>query len=312
MTTITLPFGRQFSAVKSSIENFFLKPASPRPLAIFRIGLSLVLLWQAWFMRKNFLDFFASSGFLQAEVSSRFADPLAPSLEWLFNPLMALGLNEHTILYGFGILYVASLVFVLFGLFTRWWAAIAWALHWTFLNTGFSGMYGADMYAHFFLFYLMWIPAGHALSLDRFFNRVSGEPTFYARLGLRALQLHMAISYFTSGIEKATGVQWWNGEVMWIALNTPGYAVMDFHWLARVPALPMVGGWIVLAIEIFYCVMVWPKKTRAFWVALTCLMHLGIAVFLNLPIFGLLMCVPTFSLFAFSAEPRARQRSYVG
>lgn len=282
-----------FSRFRNFTDSFFFKPASARPLAILRIGLSLVLLLQAFLMHHSFLNIFGNSGFVQREVSSKLNDPLAPSLNWFIDFFLKLGILENMTLISFGLLYVISLIFLCCGYFTRLSAFFAWFLHWSLINTGYSGSYGADMYAHFFLFYLIFIP-----------SRDLGKPSFEARLSLRVLQLHMCISYLMSGLEKASGAQWWNGEVLWRALNTPGYSLIDFHWLAQVPFLPMIGGWIVLAIEILYFIMVWPKKTRLFWVTVTCLMHIGIAIFLRLHIFGILMCIPTFALFAVSSDPK--------
>lgn len=284
-----------FSRLKDFIGSFFFKPASARPLAILRLGLSIVLLLQAFLMHRSFLNIFGNAGFVQREVSSKLNDPLAPSLNWLIDLFLNFGISENIALISIGFLYVTSLIFLFGGYFTHISAFFAWLLHWSFINTGYSGSYGADMYAHFFLFYLIFIP-----STDL------GKLSFEARLSLRVLQLHMCISYLLSGLEKASGEQWWNGEILWRALNTPGYSLIDFHWLAQVPFLPMVGGWIVLAIEILYCIMVWPRKTRFFWVFATCLMHIGIAIFLRLHIFGILMCIPTIALFAMPCEPNSK------
>ncbi len=295
-----------------NIEHFFFKPAYAGPLAIFRMGVALVLLWQVILMRKSFLYFFSHFGFVQSDISSQLADSGVPRFDWIISYFSQMGFGESGILSFLGILYITSLLFLLSGLFTRHAAFLAWFLHWSFTNTGYSGSYGADMYAHFFLFYLIWLPSHEAWSLDVLLGRIGSRPSYQARLGLRIVQLHMCISYLVSGLEKATGELWYNGEIIWRALNTPGYTITDFSWLANVPALAMVIGWGVLIIEIFYCIFVWPKKTRMCWVVATCSLHLGIAVFLKLPVFGVLMCVPTFALFGFSSEPKeARGGSYL-
>lgn len=291
------------SGLSDRIYSFFFQPASARPLAVLRIGLSAILIVQSFLMHKSFLFFFARTGLVQGEISSTLNDPSVPRLNWLIELLSHGGLSENMCLVGLGFLYVFSLFFLMCGLCTRWSAFLAWFLNWSFMNTGYSGSYGADMYAHFLLFYLIWIPCGQNYSLDRIFKRVSGQASYQARLGLRVVQLHMCVSYLASGLEKATGPGWWNGEVLWSALNTPGYSIVDLHWLAHFPFLPRVGGWIVLAIEIFYCFLVWPPKTRSWWVFATCLLHVGIAIFLKLPVFGILMCIPTLALFGLSAEP---------
>jgi hypothetical protein len=287
---------------RQSFTGFFLNPASPTPLAAFRIGISAVLLLQAWLLHDTWLDFSASTGIVQRSIADQIIDPARAHLNGLIEFAAARGVSELTVLTAAGLLYIASLFFLLFGFYTRTAAVMAWWLNWTLNNTGFSGAYGADMYAHIFLFYLIFIPAGASYSLDHYFKRETGESSWLARLGIRALQLHMCISYLASGIEKATGEQWWNGEVIWRALNLPTYSSYDFHWMAQFPLIPMLLGWGTLVIEIFYCVAIWPRQTRWLWVLAVCLLHGGIVVFLRLPIFGLLMCVPTFTLFGLTAE----------
>lgn len=91
------------------------------------------------------------------------------------------------------------------------------------VSMGYTMTYGVDQYASVFLFYLMWIPAGAACSLDAAIGRTSQAPTAMARLGSRVLQLHLCLSYLASGIAKSAGVQWWNGELLWRALSLPVY-----------------------------------------------------------------------------------------
>lgn len=308
MTTITVSGLERARALTDFLNDFFFRPASPRPLAALRIGISSLLLWQAFLIHKSFFLFFATTGFVQKEVSKLLNDASAPSLSWAISFLGSSGVDEKSALAVLGFLYVMSLVFLLFGCFTRWSAFFAWFLHWSLQNTGYSGSYGADMYAHIFLFYCIWIPCGEAFSLDIFFKGASGQPSYQARLGVRVLQLHMCISYLASGLEKVISEQWRRGEVLWDALNSPIYSAYDFLWMAYFPFLPLVGSWIAMAVEILYCVMVWPRKIRFFWVLATCFLHIGIAIFLKLHVFGILMCIPTLALFAVSSESNKAQQ----
>ena len=59
-----------------------------------------------------------------------------------------------------------------------------------------------------------------------------------------------------------------------------------------------------LLVEIGYCVFIWPKATRKLWVASVVGLHLGIAIFLGLGLFGSMMCVLTFAVFGISSEPK--------
>jgi len=283
---------------------FFFTPAAARPLGALRVGLAAVLIAQAWLVRTEIFDLFAHGGVAQGELAQVFDVPGAPRIGWLSAWLAPRGVSEAACIYGVCGAYFASLVLLAVGFYTRLAAAAAWFLHWTLMNSAPATNYGADVYAHVFLFYLMWIPAGRAFSLDVALGRASPRPTPGARLGLRVLQLHLCLSYLVSGLEKAAGPQWWNGELLWRALSLPAYQQFDMSWLARFPWLARAGGLMTLAIEIGYFVFIWPRRTRKAWIAAVVALHLGIAVFLGLGVFGAIMCALTVAVFGFSPEPR--------
>jgi Vitamin K-dependent gamma-carboxylase len=288
----------------SEVETFFLKPASPAPLGALRIGVAMVLLGQAFLLRGSLLDFFARDGIVQGDLARYFSMPYTPRIS-LFVPLLAkVGMNETGCIYFICLGYGASLVCLLLGLRTQVASIGAFFLHWTLMNTNYTTAYGVDAYAHFTLFYLMLLPAGAAFSLDVASGRTRNEPTSIARLGIRILQLHLCVSYLSSGIEKAMGPQWWNGELLWRALSLPEYQVFDMSWLAHWPLLSKIGGWMTLAVELGYSIFIWPKPTRRPWVMAVVGLHLGIAIFLGLGSFGYMMCVLTACVFGVSAEPQ--------
>lgn len=285
-----------------SFRNFFLLPASARPLGVLRIGLSLILIIQAYLLRDSLLFFLSQNGIVQGELARYLSSPNAPRISWLVDALAPFYVSETTCIYGICGAYLLSLIFLGFGLFTRAAAIVSWFLHWTLVNTTHTTSYGFDLYAHVFLYYLMWIPSGDALSLDVALGRRSGEPSSAARLGLRLIQLHLCISYLLSGLEKAKGDQWWNGELLWRALSLPVYHQFDMSWLAYWPTLSRLGGWATLFFEIGYCVFIWPQITRRIWVPAIVVLHLGIAIFLGLDLFGGIMCLLTVAAFGVPSE----------
>ncbi len=172
------------------------------------------------------------------------------------------------------------------------------------MNSAAPLMYGVDQYAHIFLFYLIWVPAGNVISLDSRFFRASHGPTERARFGLRVMQIHMCIAYLASGLEKSTGRGWWDGNVLFRALSLPDYRLFDMNWLVSYPALAQLAGWGTLLIEIGYCVFMWPQRTRKLWLLAIVGLHFGIAVILGLHFFGAIMCVLNVALFGISPQPK--------
>jgi hypothetical protein len=141
------------------------------------------------------------------------------------------------------------------------------------------------------------MPVGASFSVDGWLRGAPAPPTAGTRLSMRAFQLHLCIIYLNSGVAKIRGEQWWNGEAIWRALMNPEFGVRDFSWLARAPAVPMVLGWSTLLIEAGYAFLIWPRRTRPWWVAATVALHLGIGVTMGLWMFSLMMIVMTMSAF---------------
>ncbi|WP_437627811.1 hypothetical protein [Sorangium sp. So ce1151] len=287
----------------AAVERFAFAPASAAPLAALRLGLAFVLLTQAVMVAPAMFELYGRSGILQAPLVDALGAPGSVRLSWLIDRLAPLGIGEVPIIVAVGSFYVLALVALLAGWHTRMAAAGAWFAHLTLMMTADSTNYGVDQFANIFLFYLMWMPAGAALSLDRRLGRTPGGPTSMARLALRVVQIHLCVVYLTGGLGKALGEQWWNGDAIWRTLNIPDYRQYDFTWLAYYPWLAVGAGWMVLLIEGGYPLMIWPRRTRRLWVAATVALHVGIAIFMGLGVFGAIMAVLTISAFAVRADP---------
>ncbi|HEY8272234.1 MAG TPA: HTTM domain-containing protein [Pseudobdellovibrionaceae bacterium] len=288
--------------IRLRFTEFMLKPASATPLAILRITVGFTLLLQAFMVSSIIFKIFSSSGYIQGELAQALNNPYLPQIAHLQYLLSPFGANETFCILLVCFSYVIGLFLLIAGWQTRLMSFLVWLLHWILMNSAQSTNYGVDHYAHIFLFYFIWVPCGSAWSIDAWKKGDLNPPSSTARIGLRVLQLHLCISYLMSGIEKAQGIQWWNGELLWRALTLPVYRQFDMSWLAYWPRLSMIAGWGSLFLELGYCVLIWPKLTRKIWVAGIIGMHLGIFIFLGLHLFGLFMIFLTACLFGLSAE----------
>jgi len=305
MNAVQIPNHRNLlPRLREAAINFVSAPASARPLACFRIGLAAVLLLQAAAIAGSLLDLYANLGVVQWSLGEASATPGVPRVSWLLKALAPLGASDAFCVQAVFVLYVASLAGLLVGWHTRVAAFLAWFTHLALNTTGSAGIYGVDMFANIALFYSVWMPVAHYASIDLRAKRVSGTPSSTARLALRVLQVHLCVIYLASGVEKASGSDWWSGEAIWRALTEPEFRQFDFFWLASVPWLAKLASWSTLVLEIGYAFFVWPRRTRKFWALNTIGMHLGIALFMGLVSFAALMIVMTGSAFLVSPEPR--------
>ncbi len=276
---------------------FLAQPASARPLAALRIGLSAVLIVQAAAVAGHLPQLYGRLGLVQGPIAGSLARRGLPRVGFVADLLAPYGVSEHTSLFLCFLLYVGALHALLLGWKTRVSAILAWLLHLAFKTSGTASAYGVFEFSTIGLFYCAAMPCGRYLSLDQLSLCRPSPATPGARLALRVLQVHLCIIYLTSGIEKAKGEQWHNGEAIWRAVMRPGRSLFDVAWLASWPWVAMALCWATLVVEIGYAFMVWPKRTRALWAWLAIGLHVGIALLLGLWLFSAVMIVFTVSAF---------------
>jgi len=294
--------------VKSSIREFFFSPASSVPIAVLRILLAGILLIQAFLLSGQMLELYGFNGILQSTVFSHLSLGGYPTLAGLQTRLSGWGIDPDATVRGTFILYVTSLASLLVGWKTRTSTVICWATHFLLLKASFLSAYGVDQFANVFLYFLIWMPGGQAYSVDA--GWTSGKPSLQARISLRFFQIELCIIYFTAGLFKAFGAQWWDGNAIWRSVTSPIFNQFDLTWLASVPWFAKLLGWSTLVLEMGYPVFIWVPRTRWLWLSGVIGLHLGIAIFLGLHSFAAVMIALSLSAFAFSPEFNRVSKSY--
>jgi hypothetical protein len=291
----------------AAVARFFTEPARPHPLGFFRLGVSALAVAQVLLLWPVLLQLYGNFGFIQWAVVEAEADLWLPSIGKLALALHPYGVSSAACVYGVFVLYLLSLVGLLAGWRTRLCGVCAWLLHSLTVNSGISSLYGVDTMLHICLFYCAWMPVGDAFSADVRAGRRSSVPSFMANLSLRALQLHLCIIYLNTGLAKAAGEQWRNGEAVWRAVMQPQFAVFDMAWLADAPLVALLMCWSVVVVELGYPLLIWPRRTRALWVSATAALHLGIGLLMGLWMFSLMMVLMNLSAFGPALLPRPRR-----
>jgi hypothetical protein len=280
---------------------FVAAPASPRPLACLRIGLAAVLLAQGAALLGNLNELFGSDGLIRWSVSDATLAPGVPRLAWAAQAAQALGADEASVVRLLFATYLGAVACLLVGWRSRVSALIAWFVHLLFMAGGNLSIYGVDQFANVFLFYCVWMPVGACWSLDA--TPDSSAPSCAARLSLRVIQIHLCVVYFTSGLEKASGSQWYDGEAIWRSMMRTDLGQFDCGWLAWLPWLAQALSVGTLVVEVGYAAFVWPRRTRRLWALATISLHLGIAIALGLVSFAAVMIVLNLSAFVIDPEP---------
>ena len=101
----------------------------------------------------------------------------------------------------------------------------------------------------------------------------------------------LCIVYLFGGLWKARGTSWWDGTSIWFAISNAQYQSIDVTWIGRFPRLFSAFAHLTVFWEIFYCTLIWPKLTRPIMLAMALAVHGGIALFLGMITFGVIMIV---------------------
>jgi hypothetical protein len=210
---------------------------------------------------------------------------------------------------------LAILVLFTLGVATRVTSVLAWLGTVSYIQRAPTTLFGMDTMMNLLMLYLMIGPSGAALSVDRLIARywvtrralragrpapsLNPAPLVSANLAIRLLQVNLCIVYLASGLSKR-GPSWWNGTAVWGTLANYEFSPMHFapylaflrflsenRWLWEI----FITGGVVftLFLEISFAFLIWVRPLR--WVMLTMavMMHTGIAIFMGLNTFSLMM-----------------------
>ncbi len=183
------------------------------------------------------------------------------------------------------------------GLFSRTMSVLAYLITVSYANRVQLAWFGLDDINAILAMYLMVGPCGAAYSLDRLWAKRKARaplpviPRVSANAAIRLIQVHMCLIYFFSAVGKLMGGAWWAGVAVWYAIGNVEYQSLDLTWLAGYPLLVNLFTHLTVYWELSYCVLIWPRLTRPLVIAMAVAVHLGIALFMGMQTFGLVMLI---------------------
>lgn len=230
--------------------------------------------------------------------------PLTLPEDWVkapFRPSLFHYFTSDAALWSGYFLYLASLLGLALGRWSRASAIVAYVLHVSFMHRALVVMYGIDLIASFYLLYLCFAEYGErskssVLSIVR---------SHLGSMAFRLSQIQVCIIYGFSGLEKLKGAHWWRGEAIWDVLANSQIARFDFSWVSAFPMLIVLATWTTLIWEIYFPVLIWAKRARPVMLFFGVLLHFGIGLTIGIPFFAAIM-ICTYTLFC---EPETLART---
>ncbi|MFN7732382.1 MAG: HTTM domain-containing protein [Pirellula sp.] len=289
-------------AWREGVVRFFLEPSSAETLALIRMatGAMIVYIHAVWLWDREM--FFGPDALVDLETLRAIN---ARSHRWTYLALTdSLGLaTAHEWL---ALLAGASLSI---GFATRWVAPLAWFLTLMTVHRLIPFLFGLDQITLMLSMYLIVGRSGSVWSLDAMLARRctqrginaswvrwlgwsdDGRPCWSNTVATRLIQLHLCAIYLFGGLGKLRGWMWWDGSALWFAAASYEYQSLDLTWIGRYPWLASAATHATLFWELMYVALVWPRLTRPLVLAMALCVHGGIAIYMGMITFGVMMIV---------------------
>jgi Vitamin K-dependent gamma-carboxylase len=264
-------------------NRFFFAPQSPVPLALFRIFYGICVSITILLLHADWLDWYGVRGW--ARLSS--IRQIEPGMR--LNLFTVMPQDDRWIGDFFWFCLLCALLVTL-GVFTRV-SSIALFLCLTSMDQrNLLLLHGGDTFLRVAGFFLMFAPAGAALSIDRLVRLRRGQESRVihprAPWAQRMIQIELAFLYFASFWWKMKGHSWLQGTALYYVIHLHSIARFPVpQWIQSAPILKL-GAWFTLALEFSLGVLVWFRRIRYPLLLLGILFHLGIDYALNLPMFS--------------------------
>ena len=262
------------------------EPVRAERLAALRIGLTLVLLVDVLVQYlPHYADYFGAGSLGSREV---FAGRSTEHWHWS----LLRGLEDSRLFLPVLLIWLSAAFLLLIGWRPRLAAVVAWVLSISILNLNYYLHNSGDRIRNIILFYLMLTPCGAAWSLDNCFERKREQqtgPVYISPWALRLLFVQMAFIYFFNGFYKAAGPEWRSGEALHYILGNVQWARWSMVDLPLPYAVSRGLTWLVLVWELGFPLFVAMRPIRNPTLWLGVILHLGMAVSLQLGMFSFYM-----------------------
>jgi hypothetical protein len=121
----------------------------------------------------------------------------------------------------------------------------------------------------------------------------SSEPSVAANVGLRLIQVHLAMFYAMMGLTKLYGDAWWEGSGVWLLLAQTQSRPLDLTGLRRFGVIGeyLLNFWThtVVYFELAFGVLIWTRIGRPILLVLSFFIWLSVIVATGHLLFGLTM-----------------------
>lgn len=285
--------------LKQLVVHYQLKKNNETFIPFFRVSIGIIVLLLFFSFLKDFDYLYGLNSIIPSDIHTVTTDNYFVFYNDIVSFFTKFSVDENIVEAIFKILFVIFCLFIIIGFYSRVFSILLLFLFTALIKSSHLYSYGVDYYLMISLFYISILPS------DDYFSVRRKKTTSSFIMQQRTFQIHICIAYFVSGLEKISGYNWRNGEAVWKAIHLPNFT-NDFNinidFLGNYPFIFVFLSWYTIVVELFYPVFILNSKTRMLWLYLIILLHIGIAIFLNLYFFAATLIIWNLSAFYFQNE----------
>jgi hypothetical protein len=269
-------------ALVKAWNRFFFEPQSPIPIGLFRILYGSVIIANLLLLRPDWLAWYGVHSWVRLSTIHQ----VEPGMRLnLFNLMPQSDLWIEALFW----VFLGCAVLLTAGLLTRMSSLLVFLFLTSIQQRNLFILHHGDTFLRVAGFFLIFAPAGAALSLDHIVRVRKGKegPQAAPRSpwAQRMIQLELAFLYFVAFWWKSMGIPWVNGTALYYVSHIDELRRFPVpNWFQN-PVLMKLGSWLTLALEFSLGVLIWFKELRYPVLLLGVLFHLFLEYWLNIPMF---------------------------
>lgn len=263
-------------------NEFFFRKQSPMPIAVFRIVYGALVIITLLLLRPDWFDWYGTHAWVSLSTVLKLAPGHGANL-------FAIIPQADAWIGAIFWISLVSAVLLTIGLFTRTSSILVFVCLNSIQQRNLYITHGGDTFLRLAGFFLIFAPAGAALSLDHLigvWRRKEPSPIQWrSPWAQRMIQIQLSLIYLTAFLVKMKGATWLQGTALFYVYHLDELRHFPLpSWFFH-PTVLKLGDWLALALEFSLGVLIWVREFRYALLAIGLLFHLWLEYSLNIPMF---------------------------
>jgi len=263
-------------------NEFFFAEQSPIPIALFRVIYGVMVIATLLLMRPDWTEWYGPHAWVSLPTMQG-VEP-GPRLN-LFTVMPGTYFWAQALFW----VFLASAACLTIGFLTRVNSVVVYLCLASIQQRNLFILHGGDTFLRVAGFFLIFAPAGAALSVDRLIRIWRGREGAEIRprrpWAQRMIQFELTLVYFVGFCWKVAGAPWVEGSALSYIYHLDELQRFPVpSWLLN-PTILKLATWFTLVLEFALGILIWIKEIRYYLLAIGLFFHLCLEYSLNVPMF---------------------------